>query len=169
MSEPSSFKVVTVWLLVGTCIFLAWSWWEREEKLAQTKSVLTSTGAGLQIERARDGHYHVVAQVNDQAVPFLLDTGATSTAISAKVAEKIKLVADGEVTVSTANGLMQARTARVDLRINNLVAVSNLRVTILPDLGGDGLLGMDVLGKLVITQETAQGRGKLTLSASKPN
>lgn len=169
MSEPSSFKVITVWLLVGTCIFLGWSWWEREEKLSQTKSVLTANGAGLQIERARDGHYHVVAQINNQAVPFLLDTGATSTAISAKVADKLNLTADGQVTVSTANGMTQARTARVDLRINNLVSVSNLRVTILPDLGGDGLLGMDVLGKLTMTQESAQGRGKLTLSTSKNN
>jgi aspartyl protease family protein len=153
MREPSNFKIVIVWLLVGCAIYLGITWWNHEQLAQRQKAVLTSTGQSLEIERSRDGHYHVNALVNGKVVPFMLDTGATSSAIPASRATQLGLAAFDTITVSTANGTTQAGVARAQLEMPGLLRVDQLKITLLTDMEGSGLLGMDVLGKLRLVQE----------------
>ncbi len=152
-SEPSNFKILIVWLLVGCAVFLGISWWNHEQIAQRTKPVMLSTGQALEIERSRDGHYHIIALVNGQEVPFMLDTGATSSALPARIGKKIGLVPFDTVTVNTANGATQGAIARAQFEMPNLLRVENLKLTLLNEMDGTGLLGMDVLGKLKLVQE----------------
>jgi aspartyl protease family protein len=151
--EPSSFKIVIVWLLVGLAVYLAIEWYLNRQTAARVTNITTVSGQALQIERARDGHYHLVAQLNGKPVKFMLDTGATTTAIPARVAKVIGIEPQGSTEVSTANGSTTAALARANFAIPGLVQIENLRITVLEDMGRDGLLGMDVLGKLRLVQE----------------
>jgi aspartyl protease family protein len=165
MREPSSFKIVIVWLLVGCAIYLGIIWWNHEQVVQRQKVVVTSSGQSLEIQRSRDGHYYVIALVNGKEIPFMLDTGATSSAIPARKAAQLGLVPHDKITVNTANGVTKADIARARFELLGLLRVDNLKLTLLPEMEGSGLLGMDVLGRLKMIQEGK--RMVLSESASK--
>jgi aspartyl protease family protein len=140
---PRGLKVVTVWLLAGVALFLAvqaYLWQQRSTRFE-------AVGDRVQIRRAADGHYHWPATVNGQAVDFLIDTGATRSALPAALARKLNLPAEGPVRSQTAGGAVEGQVVRADLVLQGGVRVDRLRIVALPALGAP-LLGMDVLGKL---------------------
>jgi aspartyl protease family protein len=145
---PRSLKVVTVWLLLGTVLFLA-----VQALLAdRRKPRFEANGGTITLQRAADGHFHWPGRVNGRPVEFLVDTGATRTALPGRLAQQLGLEAEREVRSSTAGGVVTGYEARLDLVLEGGVAVQRLRVTVLPDLAAP-LLGMDVLGRLRFTQQ----------------
>jgi aspartyl protease family protein len=82
------------------------------------------------------------------AVDFLVDTGATSTAIPAGLARELGLESIGQVRSQTAGGPVTGQVMRADVALDGGVQVRNLRVVALEGLGERPLLGMDVLGRL---------------------
>ena len=141
---PRTFKVVTLWLLSGLVVFLAIQWWQHRQ--GQTRFQLD--GDVVEIRRGSDGHYHWPGSINGRAVDFLIDTGATGTAISASLARELGLESIGPVQSSTAGGVVTGQQVRADLVLQGGVSVKRLRVVALPGLDGRPLLGMDVLGRL---------------------
>ena len=148
---PRSFKLVTVWLLLGVLLFLGVQWWQ--QRAQQTR--FQASGGAIEIRRSGDGHYHWPGRINDREVDFLIDTGATGTAISAALARELKLLPIGSVQSSTAGGQVTGQVMRADLELRGGVNVQRLRVVALPGLGPNPLLGMDVLGKLRWQQHDA--------------
>ena len=151
---PSTIKVVIVWLFIGTAIFLGWQWYEREQL---KPTVIRSSGLGadsLAIERGRDGHYHLLVKVNGIDTPFLLDTGATQSAVSKDFARKADITASSSAVFSTANGTVRGDIGRANIALpNDLIRIDGLPISILENLDGASLLGMDVLGKLKLVQD----------------
>lgn len=144
---PRTLKHVTLWLLLGTVVFLAVQGWQARQR----QSRFSLQGGTIELQRAADGHFHWPGQVNGVAVEFLVDTGATRTALPEALARAAGLLAEGRVQSSTAAGTVQGWTGRANLQLRGGVQVERLRVTVLPALGAP-LLGMDVLGKLRFTQ-----------------
>ncbi len=141
---PRTLKIATVWLLVGTLLFLLVQAWQRQQQAMQF-----SVEAGvIEIRRAGDGHFHWAGTVDGVAVDFLVDTGATSTAIPARLARRLGLQPVGQVRVQTAAGTVSAQVVVVDLSLAGGVQAQRLRVLALDGLGERPLLGMDVLGRL---------------------
>lgn len=141
---PRSLKLVTVWLLVGAVVFVAIQWWQHREQ--QTRFQVSS--GALEIRRSDDGHYHWPGRINGRQVDFLIDTGATGTAIPASLAEALKLEPIGTVRSNTAGGVVTGQIVRADVELQGGVKVERLQIVALPKLGDSPLLGMDVLGKL---------------------
>lgn len=141
---PRSLKLVTVWLLVGALVFVAIQWWQHRAQ--QTRFQIS--GGTMEIRRSDDGHYHWPGRINGRQVDFLIDTGATGTAIPASLADDLKLEALGTVRSNTAGGIVTGQVVRADLELQGGVKVERLQVVALPRLGDSPLLGMDVLGKL---------------------
>ena len=145
MNELSrTFKLVTIWALVGVTTFLAVQAWQQRRQ----QTLFAVSGEQLELRRGSDGHYHWPGRINDRAVEFLVDTGATGTAISAALAEQLGLHSIGSVRSSTAAGPVTGEMVRADLMLQGGVRVERLRIAALPDLGERPLLGMDVLGRL---------------------
>jgi len=141
---PHAFKLATVWLVAGLAIFLAIQWWQH-----RSEQMRFQADAGvIEIRRSADGHYHWPGRINGREVDFLVDTGATGTAISAALARELKLASLGEVRSSTAGGLVTGQLVRADLRLDGGVRAERLPVVALPALDDRPLLGMDVLGRL---------------------
>lgn len=148
MSElPRWLKHATVWLVLATGLFLAV---QAGLRRADQTRVLVS-GSSVELQRKADGHYHWPGSVGGRAVEFLVDTGATSTAIPAALARELGLEVVGRVTSSTAGGTVQADVVVGDVMLQGGVRAERLRMAAMPELESP-LLGMDVLGQLRLTQ-----------------
>jgi aspartyl protease family protein len=105
-----------------------------------------------ELEAGQNGHYFTTADINNRPVEVLVDTGASTVALSYEDAERIGLrpkTLKFDVQVNTANGIGEA--ARVTLReveINN-VRVSDVEGMVLQKGALRGtLLGMSFLSRL---------------------
>lgn len=144
---PRTLKHITVWLLLGTGVFVGVQAWQTQ----QQSSRFSSQGGVVELRRAADGHFHWPGRVNGVPVDFLVDTGATRTALPEAVARAAGLVAEGRVQSATAGGVVTGWVGRADLQLQGGVRADRLPITVLPALGAP-LLGMDVLGRLPFSQ-----------------
>lgn len=154
---PATLKYVTVWLVLGTLVFLGYRWYEVQQQRERISFLKDSSGAGvLRIKRAADSHYYLPLQINGQEIVFMIDTGATRSAISRELAQKLRIEEELRQTFNTANGIVQGALGKATLVIPHGLDMQfeNLRIAILPNLSGEPLLGMDVLGQLRVTQNT---------------
>jgi aspartyl protease family protein len=112
-------------------------------------------GRETRVPLARDGHYWLRATVNGAPVNFLVDTGATLTAVSSETAERIGLEPRGAgipVRMQTANGSVAAQLTTIDeLKFGN-VAARGIDASIAPGLGPTNVIGMNVLSRLASVQ-----------------
>lgn len=154
---PRTLKVTTVWLLLAAALFLGVQWWQYRDRAMRFQV----QGDVVEIRRGSDGHYHWPGHVNGRAVDFLVDTGASGTAISAALARELRLESLGEVRSQTAAGVVSGRLVRADIELQGGVSARSLRVVALPGLDGNPLLGMDVLSKLRWQQNDGRLRVEL--------
>ena len=108
-------------------------------------------GGETRIPLSADGHFWVRADVNGVPGNFMIDTGATLTAISAPLAERAGLEPRRggiPIMLGTANGTVQAQVATIDsLTIGN-VSASGTDAAIAENFGDFNVIGMNVLARL---------------------
>lgn len=108
-------------------------------------------GQETRVKLSPDGHFWLRAEINGQPANFLVDTGATLTAVSTDTAEAAGLKAREAglpVRMQTANGPVAADLTTIDdLRFGN-VAARGLDAIIAPGLGSTNVLGMNLLSRL---------------------
>lgn len=108
-------------------------------------------GGETRIPMAPDGHFWLRAELNGVQANFLVDTGATLTAVSQGLADRAALEPRRgglPVTINTANGPVGAQLATVsEIRFGN-VAARGLDVVIAPTLGETNVIGMNLLSRL---------------------
>ena len=105
------------------------------------------SGGPIVLNRQRDGHYNIEAEINGARVPFLVDTGASGIALTLSDAGRIGIRThrlDFSIPVSMASG--QAMAAPVTIRSLDLQGhhFEEIPAVVMP--GGEiSLLGMSVL------------------------
>ena len=108
-------------------------------------------GGETRVKLAGDGHFWVRADVNGKPADFMVDTGATLTAVSEATAQAAGLLprAGGlPVTLTTANGSVEAHLTSIErMRFGNVEA-SGIDAVIAPNLGRMNVLGMNLLSRL---------------------
>ncbi len=110
----------------------------------------TVAGQTVRIPKASDGHFYVTGSLNGRDVRFMIDSGATVTAISTATATSAGIVSDGgpPVLVQTANGITRAQPAIAErLKIGSIERRGE-RVEISGFDDDMNLLGMSFLSKL---------------------
>ena len=125
------------------------------------------------LERNAQGHYVAGGSIDGYPVTFLVDTGATTVALSDKLAQRLGLEKRGGIFTGTANGVAagwQTRLAQV--RIGPIVE-KEVRAVILPDLKpwNQVLLGMSFLKRLEMVQRDGRlllRQGRSSASSSSP-
>jgi len=116
-----------------------------------------ATGHGIAIPKNRDGHFYAEASINQKAVRFLVDTGASTVALTLADAQRLgfdtqHLVYDH--TVITASGKIGAASvnlASVDIGTSR---VQNVQALVIKDGLEQSLLGMSYLGRLTSIEAT---------------
>jgi aspartyl protease family protein len=111
----------------------------------------TVEGVETHVPMAEDGHFWIEAMVNGSPRRFLVDTGATLTAVSEELAAETGIEpSPGRMPVQlrTANGTMAARLATVDSFAFGNVVARDLDAVIVPGMGGMNVVGMNFLSRL---------------------
>ncbi len=108
--------------------------------------------SATEIKADRSGHFVTKASINGSDITVLVDTGATSVALSFEDAEDAGLRPahlDYNVPVSTANGVTRAARVMIDTIEVGGVEVDDVDGMVLPEGALRGtLLGMSFLGRL---------------------
>ncbi|GGN47994.1 hypothetical protein GCM10011349_17020 [Novosphingobium indicum] len=108
-------------------------------------------GAETRVPMQADGHFWIRAAVNGVERDFLVDTGATLTALSPRTASDAEIrqnPMNRSVMMRTANGTIRAQLGTIDeLRMGNIVA-RDLDAVVAPGLGDANVIGMNLLSRL---------------------
>ena len=108
-------------------------------------------GDSLRIRQSADGHFWVNATVNGLPVRFLIDSGATTTAMTLQTAVSAGIeISESQfpVILSTANGSVEAKRGKIQsLQIGPLI-VRELPVVVAEEFGESNVIGMNFLSKL---------------------
>jgi aspartyl protease family protein len=128
-------------------------------------AVARASGDGaVVIQAGRNGHYETRAQVNGRSIDVLVDTGATTVALTYEDAASAGVFpsdADFRHKVSTANGTARVAAVTLDSVAIEGITVRNVRAVVAePGRLGTTLLGMSFLGQLRLAE---MSRGILTL------
>ena len=132
--------------------------------MEQNGGAIVSIDAGgaamIVIEQDRNGHYQVEGLINEQAVHFLVDTGATDVAIPESIARKLGLEFGPRVKVMTAAGPSSAWMTRLHEISIGGIRRRDVRATITSGEFNEVLLGMSFLRHYSLRQQD----GKLVIS-----
>lgn len=154
----NSVKMALAWVLIFVAAFAAFTLKDdfldlgrRVVAEGRGEAVTAEQGGALRVRQASDGHYWVDALVNGKKVRFLVDSGATITSISSATAERVHVEPSDAMpeTVSTGNGPVRVRPARIDELALGPITRHDFRVHI-HESGDDDLnvLGMNFLSTL---------------------
>ena len=108
-------------------------------------------GDTLRIRQSGDGHFWANATVNELPVRFLIDSGATTTAMTLRTARSAGIEISESpfpVILTTANGSVEANRGNIQsLQIGSIVA-KDLPVVVAEEFGDSNVIGMNFLSKL---------------------
>lgn len=111
----------------------------------------------LSLAPAADGHYYVDGTINGTPVRFIVDTGASTVAISRQDAKRIGLLyrVDGEpMPVETASGIAQAyRVVFRSVKARTIEVANVTGIVVDGDYPRTALLGQSFLNRLNLRRE----------------
>ncbi|WP_034639278.1 retropepsin-like aspartic protease family protein [Chitinilyticum aquatile] len=116
----------------------------------QAPAAQISGSGSLSLPRAADGHYRTSGSINGQQVMFMLDTGASTVTLDQQLADRLALPRGATVSTQTANGTVEGyETVLPQLDIPPF-SLQQVRAVVVPQLGDEALLGMNVLNRFDI-------------------
>lgn len=149
-------RAVIGWACIVVILYLAFS---NRSRLAEVATGLgsqlglveqTVEGDTVRIRQSPDGHFYATARLNGVERRMLIDSGATTTAISEATAQAIGVTPRRipPVVITTANGTVQAARGRIEtVRIGSL-ETRDLPVVVSPAFGNLDVIGMNFLSRL---------------------
>ena len=113
-------------------------------------TVVVQAGETLRVKQSLDGHFWVDATLNGHKVRFLVDSGATTTSISAATARRAGIEPSKGIPalVRTANGVVPVERGRAERVLVGTIERENLAVHISEAFGDMNVLGMNFLSSL---------------------
>ncbi|MHA6723005.1 retropepsin-like aspartic protease family protein [Sphingomonas sp. RS2018] len=111
----------------------------------------TVEGETVRITMSADGHFWARVRLNDHTERMLIDSGATITALTPRVAQAAGVeVSEGgfPVMINTANGTITARRATAGRVAIGGLKTRDLGVIVSPAFGEMNVIGMNFLSRL---------------------
>ncbi len=108
----------------------------------------------ISVRRGDNGGYNLNGSANGVPVVFLLDTGASRTTISGRVAYQLGVRScDANILMATANGLVGSCRINLPRLTVDRFQFSNVDVNVALSMEQDALLGNDLLTRFKIEQQ----------------
>lgn len=118
----------------------------------------------VNLVRNKRGHYVVTGTINDQAVTFLLDTGATDVAVPGSLSDQLGLQRGLAGQAKTANGLVTVYHTRIDKLTISDITLYQVNASIIPAMDEGNLAGLNrevLLGMSALKQVEFIQRGNM--------
>jgi aspartyl protease family protein len=149
-------KAGLAWIAIFAALFAIFSFrfefigiWERVKADISGTAGQSISGEAIELRRQDDGHYWIMVDINGKPVRFMVDSGATMTAINAITARDAGIEADGyPIILSTANGRVAAKRANVQSLVVGPHRIENHPVVVSESFGDINLLGMNFLNSM---------------------
>jgi len=147
-------KMALAWVAIFAAGFVLFSFrdnlgWFAQRLKAEAVGTPIEEGSEIRIPMAADGHFWVVAKINGHDVNFLVDSGATTTTVDRRTAERtgIEVGSRRDQYVRTANGIVRMASGRAGQITVGGIARQDLAVQV-ADREDLNVLGMNFLSTL---------------------
>jgi aspartyl protease family protein len=149
-------KAGLAWIAIFATLFAIFSFrfefigiWERLKADISGTAGQNISGEAIELRRQDDGHYWLMVNINGEPVRFMVDSGATLTAINATTAREAGVEADGyPIILGTANGRIAAKRGVVRLLSVGPHSIENHPVVVSERFGDVNVLGMNFLNSM---------------------
>ncbi len=151
-------KAAFAWIAIFAALFAIFSFrfefravWERVKADISGTAGQSVSGEEITIRRQDDGHYWLQVDVNGKPVRFMIDSGATTTAVNAETAREtgIKVDTDGyPVFLNTANGRVTAQRGIIQSLQIGTHEIGQHNVVVSESFGDTNVLGMNFLDSM---------------------
>ncbi len=162
LSRRLSFRGVLgmalLWIMIFGVIALLFSyrhqfgiWGQEMREQVPALTDQRTQGRSLHIAMADDGHFWAEGKINGTSARFLIDSGATVTALSQDIVRRSGLNVENEgpgVVMQTANGQVRAQRAEIAGLTIGPITTNNLPVVVSDRFGDVNVLGMNFLSRL---------------------
>ncbi len=146
-SLGKTLQQAVLWGLIFVGVLAGIGLWEDIRRTVIPTQTVFSGGV-IELPRAPDGHYYLMAEVNGAPIRFVVDTGASQIVLSRKDATAAGLAPDTLNyfgTASTANGIVRTAAVRLDSFAVGDMHDANLRAVVNEGELFESLLGMTYL------------------------
>ena len=151
-------KAAFAWIAIFAALFAIFSFrfefkaiWERVKADISGTAGQSVSGEEITIRRQDDGHYWLQVDVNGKPVRFMIDSGATTTAVNANTARETGIEVDATgypVFLNTANGSVAARRGIIQSLKIGTHEIGQHNVVVSESFGDTNVLGMNFLDSM---------------------
>lgn len=148
-------KMALAWVAIFAAMFAIFSFrfefqaiWERVKADFAGTAGQTVSGEAIELKRQDGGHYWLQVEINGNPVNFMIDSGATTTAINASTASETGVNVDTSgypVMIETANGTVTAKRGVVQSLEIGPHKLTDHKVVVSESFGETNVLGMNFL------------------------
>jgi len=150
--------LVLIWtVIIGTAALIATighngfaDRWDRMKAMVSNDDQQVAGGT-IRIRMADDGHFWASARINGVERRMLIDSGATTTALSVGTARAAGITGTESAfptMLDTANGSVMAKVAIADTLALGPIVARQLHVVVAPEFGNVDVIGMNFLSRL---------------------
>ncbi|MEM7490416.1 MAG: TIGR02281 family clan AA aspartic protease [Pseudomonadota bacterium] len=151
-----------IWFFIFLGGVVVYGFWEEISDIAVPRQAVMVDGEAMAVEvpRSRDGHYHMVLEINGTPVRFIVDTGATDLVLTQQDAEAAGLDVENLRFFGrafTANGTVETADVRLDTVALGELVDEDVRAVVNGGEMTQSLLGMSYLqhwGRIEIENDT---------------
>lgn len=151
-------KATFAWIAIFAALFAIFSFrfefisiWERVRADISGTAGQSVSGDEIAIRRQDDGHYWLQVNVNGKPVRFMIDSGATTTAMNADTARQTGIAVDANgypVILDTANGRVTAQRGVIQSLKIDALEIPQHKVVVSESFGDTNVLGMNFLDSM---------------------
>ena len=151
-------KAAFAWIAIFAALFAIFSFrfefkavWERVKADISGTAGQSVSGEDITIRRQDDGHYWLQVDVNGKPVRFMIDSGATTTAVNASTARETGIQVDTDgypVFLITANGSVAAQRGIIQSLKIGTHEIGQHNVVVSESFGDTNVLGMNFLDSM---------------------
>ncbi|MFN3619701.1 TIGR02281 family clan AA aspartic protease [Sphingorhabdus sp.] len=151
-------KAGLAWVAIFAALFAIFSFrfeflgvWERVKADIAGTGGQTISGEAIELRRQDDGHYWLQANINGKPVRFMIDSGATITAVNANTASETGIEVDANgypIILNTANGRVAAKRGVARSLSIGPHNIQNHQVVVSDSFGDVNVLGMNFLDSM---------------------
>ena len=151
-------KAAFAWIAIFAALFAIFSFrfefkavWERVKADISGTAGQSVSGEDITIRRQDDGHYWLQVDVNGKPVRFMIDSGATTTAVNANTARETGIQVDTDgypVFLNTANGSVAAQRGIIQSLKIGTHEIGQHNVVVSESFGDTNVLGMNFLDSM---------------------